>query len=135
MKSSFGIAVFHNMGGILLCTPIARQLKVDNPDCEVIWYASQSYKFILENNPFTDQIVPFDGDPLTLYESIPDLKSKRSWTWFFTSAEYMNREKTPGGSDWQNLSRYTDGDFDAKGCGWRTAEIDAQAQENAGDLS
>ena len=75
MKSSFGIAVFHNIGDILLCTPIARQLKADNPDCEVIWYTSERYKFILENNPFIDQIVSFDGDPLNFDESIPELKS------------------------------------------------------------
>jgi len=98
MKSSFGIAVFHNIGDILLCTPIARQLKADNPDCEVIWYTSERYKFILENNPFIDQIVSFDGDPLKLDESIPELKSRHQWPQFFTPAAYMNREKTPGGS-------------------------------------
>ena len=98
MKSSYGIAVFHNIGDILLCTPIARQLKADNPDCEVIWYTSERYKFVLENNPFIDQIVSLDGDPLMLDESIPELKSKHQWTGFFTPAAYMNREKTPGGS-------------------------------------
>ncbi len=98
MKSSFGIAVFHNIGDILLCTPIARQLKADNPDCEVIWYTSDKYKFILENNPFINQVVSFDGDPLILDKSIPELKSGRQWTWFFTPAAYMNYAKAPGGS-------------------------------------
>jgi glycosyltransferase involved in cell wall biosynthesis/ADP-heptose:LPS heptosyltransferase/2-polyprenyl-3-methyl-5-hydroxy-6-metoxy-1,4-benzoquinol methylase len=98
MKSSFGIAVFHNIGDILLCTPIARQLKADNPDCEVIWFTSEKYKFILEHNPFIDQIVPLDGDPLMLDKSIPALKSGRQWTRFFTPAAYMNYSKAPGGS-------------------------------------
>ena len=95
MKSSYGIAVFHNIGDILLCTPIAKQLKADNPDCEVIWYTSEKYKFILENNPFIDQIVSFEGDPLMLDGLIPELKSRHQWTGFFTPAAYMNRETMP----------------------------------------
>jgi glycosyltransferase involved in cell wall biosynthesis/ADP-heptose:LPS heptosyltransferase/2-polyprenyl-3-methyl-5-hydroxy-6-metoxy-1,4-benzoquinol methylase len=98
MRSSYGIAVFHNIGDILLCTPIARQLKADNPDCEVIWYTSKKYKFILENNPFIDQIVSFDGDPLMLDKSIQELKSRRQWTQFFTPAAHMNYDKMVDGS-------------------------------------
>jgi ADP-heptose:LPS heptosyltransferase/glycosyltransferase involved in cell wall biosynthesis/2-polyprenyl-3-methyl-5-hydroxy-6-metoxy-1,4-benzoquinol methylase len=98
MKSIYGIAVFHNIGDILLCTPIARQLKANEPDCEVVWFTAEKYKFILENNPFIDRVVPFEGEPLTLDTCIPQLKSKNSWTQFFTPAAYMNRDKTPGGS-------------------------------------
>ena len=98
MKSSYGIAVFHNIGDILLCTPIARQLKADNPDCEVIWHTSEKYKFILGNNPFIDQVVSFDGDPLVLDKSIQELKSRRQWTQFFTPAAYMNYDKMVDGS-------------------------------------
>ena len=98
MKLSYGIAVFHNIGDILLCTPVARQLKADDSDCEVVWYTSKKYKLILENNPFIDQVVSFDGDPLVLDKLIPELKSKRQWTDFFTPAAYMNRQQTPGGS-------------------------------------
>ena len=57
MKALFEIAVFHNMGDILLCTPIARQLKADYPGCQVVWFTAEAYAFILDNNPYVDQVV------------------------------------------------------------------------------
>ena len=86
-----GIAVFHNIGDILLCTPIARQLKKADPACHITWYTSDRYAFILENNPDIDEIVSLPADdPETLDLSIDQIRDERAWTSFRTPAPYMN---------------------------------------------
>jgi ADP-heptose:LPS heptosyltransferase/glycosyltransferase involved in cell wall biosynthesis/2-polyprenyl-3-methyl-5-hydroxy-6-metoxy-1,4-benzoquinol methylase len=98
MNSLYGIAVFHNVGDILLCTPIARQLKADEPNCEITWFTAEKYQFVLENNPYIDRVVSFEGDPVALDACIPQLKSQQAWTRFFTPAAHMNYDKIPGQS-------------------------------------
>lgn len=97
-RAHYGIAVFHNIGDILLCTPIARQLKVNDPDCHIVWYTADKYKFILENNPYIDEIIALPGEPVALDNEIPRLKAEQNWTRFITPAPYMNYDKVPGGT-------------------------------------
>ncbi|MBI3258793.1 MAG: hypothetical protein HYZ54_04865, partial [Ignavibacteriae bacterium] len=63
-SSCYGIAIFHGIGDILNCTPIAKQLKLNEPDCHITWYTASKYRFIVENNPFIDEIITLDGDVL-----------------------------------------------------------------------
>lgn len=110
-KNRFGIAIFHNIGDILLCTPIARQLKADDPSCHVTWYTSQRYAFVLDNNPYIDEVIalpdvplhscqiidalqpyttPENAGVLALNTEIPRLQALCSWTRFFIPAPYLN---------------------------------------------
>jgi hypothetical protein len=43
-------------GDCLYATTIARQIKQDNPDCNLTWAIGSSYKNILDNNPYIDII-------------------------------------------------------------------------------
>ncbi|MFN8362071.1 MAG: glycosyltransferase [Candidatus Kapaibacterium sp.] len=97
-SSTYGIAIFHGIGDILNCTPIAKQLKINEPDCHITWFTAAKYRFILENNPYIDEIRTLDGDVLALDADIPRLKAERAWTRFFTPAPYMNYDALPGGS-------------------------------------
>ncbi|MFN5866108.1 MAG: glycosyltransferase family 9 protein [Candidatus Kapaibacterium sp.] len=89
-KLEFGIALFHNAGDILCATPVARQLKHDNPHCHITWYTAKKFAFTIEHNPYIDEVVLLDGDPVALDEKIPELKKERAWTSFYTPAPYMN---------------------------------------------
>ena len=110
-QNQYGIAIFHNIGDILLCTPIPRQLKADDPACHITWYTSQRYAFVLENNPYIDEVIALPDVPLNncqiinvlqphatienagvlaLNAEIPRLRKTRSWTRFFTPAPYLN---------------------------------------------
>jgi glycosyltransferase involved in cell wall biosynthesis/ADP-heptose:LPS heptosyltransferase/2-polyprenyl-3-methyl-5-hydroxy-6-metoxy-1,4-benzoquinol methylase len=97
-SSHYGIAIFHGIGDILNCTPIAKQLKINEPDCYITWYTAAKYRFIIENNPFIDEIITLEGDVLALDKEIPRLRLERNWTRFFTPAPYMNYDVLPGGS-------------------------------------
>ncbi len=88
----YGIAVFHNRGDVLAATPIARQLKADDPSCRVTYFTSRKYEHILAGNPYLDEVVGLEGDPEALDGEIPRLKESRSWRRFFTPAAYMNKE-------------------------------------------
>jgi hypothetical protein len=96
--AEYGIAVFHHIGDVLCCTPIAKQLKIDNPDCRISWFTSQAGEVALRENPYIDEIIVLDGDQYALDAQIPQLKALRNWTRFFTPAAYMNYEAIPGGS-------------------------------------
>ncbi|MDI6791962.1 MAG: hypothetical protein QME81_03725 [bacterium] len=110
-QNQYGIAIFHNIGDILLCTPIARQLKADDPACLITWYTSQRYAFVLNNNPYIDEVIalpdvpfhncrvlpvlqphvtPENAGVLALNGEIPRLRNARHWTCFFTPAPYLN---------------------------------------------
>jgi glycosyltransferase involved in cell wall biosynthesis len=94
--AQYGIAVFHNIGDILLCTPIARQLKTSDPSCFITWYTSERYAFVLDNNPHIDEVVALPAsDPVTLDALIPELRVERAWTRFITPAPYMNYTTKP----------------------------------------
>lgn len=94
----YGIAVFHHIGDVLCSTPIARQLKADDPSCEIVWYTSHAGAVALRENPYIDEIVVLDGDQYALDAIIPQLQRTREWTRFFTPAAYMNYDAVPGGS-------------------------------------
>jgi hypothetical protein len=64
IKKQYGIAIFHNIGDLLLCTPIPRQLKADDPACHITWYTSQRYAFVLNNNPYIDEVIALPDAPL-----------------------------------------------------------------------
>ncbi len=100
-RSTYGIGVFHNIGDVLCCTPIAKQLKVDDPTCHVTYYTSQAGEVAIRNNPFIDEIVVLPGDPIELDREIPGLAAIKPWTRFFTPAAYLNYEAIPGGSIYQ----------------------------------
>jgi len=57
-KSLYGIAIFHAIGDILNCTPIAKQLKLNEPDCTIVWITAKKYEFILENELFIIDLSP-----------------------------------------------------------------------------
>lgn len=89
--AQYGIAVFRNIGDILLCTPIARQLKDSDPGCFVTWYTSERYAFVLDGNPYIDQIIALPADdPVLLDSLLPSLQAERAWTRFFAPAPYLN---------------------------------------------
>ena len=96
----FAIACFHNIGDILLCTPVARQLKHDYPDCRIVWYTSEAYAFALKENPYVDEVVALSGGApqgmYDLYEA--KLRNERPWTRFISPAPYRNYSKAPFGN-------------------------------------
>ena len=110
-RNQYGIAIFHNIGDILLCTPIAKQLKADDPTCHITWFTSKRYAFVLDNNPYIDEVIALPDVPLdrrriienlkqyttaenagiyALNAEIPRLRNSRQWTRFFTPAPYLN---------------------------------------------
>ncbi|MFN8391586.1 MAG: hypothetical protein U0136_14955 [Bdellovibrionota bacterium] len=100
-RVEYGIAVFHNIGDVLCATPIAKQLKIDEPNCRVTYFTSTPGEAVLRENPYIDEIVTLPGDPLQLDREIEGLKALRPWKRFFTPAAYMNYEAIPGGSIYQ----------------------------------
>nr|WP_321397821.1 hypothetical protein [uncultured Desulfobacter sp.] len=113
-QNQYCIAIFHNIGDILLCTPIARQLKSDDPECHITWYTSKRYAFVLDNNPYIDEVIALPDMPLhncqvldifkpymtsenaglfALNSEIPRLRNERPWTRFFTPAPYLNYQE------------------------------------------
>ena len=44
-------------GDCLYATTVARQIKIDHPDCHLTWAVAPSCKAILANNPFIDEIL------------------------------------------------------------------------------
>ncbi len=109
--SLFGIAVFHNRGDVLAATPVARQLKADEPGCRVVWYTSKAYENLLDGNPYVDEVVGMEGDPLELDGEIERLRAARPWTRFFTPAAYMNPEVHEGRAVFETVR-------DAAGLDW-----------------
>lgn len=94
----YGIAVFHHIGDVLCSTPIARQLKADDPCCRIVWYTSKAGEVAVRENPDIDELVVIDGDQYELDGLIPSLRTAQPWTRFFTPAAYMNYDAVPGGS-------------------------------------
>ncbi len=97
-RSQYGIAVFKNIGDVLCSTPVARQLKADEPNCFITWYTSQMGEVALRNNPDIDELVILDDDPEVLNNSMDLFKELKPWKRFFTPAAYMNYNALPGGS-------------------------------------
>ncbi len=97
-RGTYGIAVFHNRGDVLAATPLARRLKREDPSCRVVWFTSRSCAPILAENPFVDEVVALEGDPLELDGRIDELRLERNWSGFFTPAAYMNPDLLRGRS-------------------------------------
>lgn len=97
-RTQYGIAVFKNIGDVLCCTPIARQLKVDEPNCFITWFTSQMGEVALRNNPDIDELVVLEDDPEVLNDSLEFFKELKPWKRFFTPAAYMNYDAIAGGS-------------------------------------
>jgi hypothetical protein len=94
----YGIAIFHNLGDVLACTPIAKQLKADDPDCHIVCFTSVPGEQALRLNPYIDEITVLPGNPHFLDSKIRTLAEKGNWTRFFAPAAYMNYDVVPGGS-------------------------------------
>jgi hypothetical protein len=46
-------------GDCLYATTIARQIKHDNPDCELTWAIGSNYANVLKNNPYIDKVLEY----------------------------------------------------------------------------
>ena len=93
----YGIAIFHNIGDVLASTPIAAQLKHDDPACRITWFTSESGRQVLDQNPYIDELFVLPGDAEGLDGCIEQLRNGHEWTRFFTPAAYMNYDAIPGG--------------------------------------
>jgi ADP-heptose:LPS heptosyltransferase len=56
---------FAAFGDCLFATIVVKQLKYNDPDCEITWGISKRYVSILKNNPYVDRILEFEIDPKT----------------------------------------------------------------------
>jgi ADP-heptose:LPS heptosyltransferase len=66
----FLIIRFSSIGDIVLTTPVIRCLKQQVKDAEVHYVSKQSFKSILEHNPYIDKLHLFDGDWNKLFEEL-----------------------------------------------------------------
>ncbi|MCC6672731.1 MAG: methyltransferase domain-containing protein [Planctomycetes bacterium] len=96
MAKRYGIAVFRNKGDVISCTPVAAQLKADEPDCHVTWFSSTRHGTVLENHPHVDELVLLDGDPAGLDATLPALCARADLDELFTPAAYHNYARRPG---------------------------------------
>lgn len=53
---------FSSIGDIVLTTPLLRCLKKQYPDAEIHFLVKQSFRSVIEHNPYVDQLHVFDGD-------------------------------------------------------------------------
>ncbi|MEM7202222.1 MAG: methyltransferase domain-containing protein [Planctomycetota bacterium] len=104
----YAIAVFHNRGDVLAATPIARQLKADDPHCHVTCFTSGMGEPMLRGNPHIDEIVELKGDPLGLDPEIQRLQTTEPWAGFFTPASYMNKGAAKAVTGGARVSAYSD---------------------------
>ena len=56
---------FAAFGDCLFATIVVKQLKFNDPNCEITWGISKRYASILKNNPYVDKIFEFEIDPKT----------------------------------------------------------------------
>lgn len=56
---------FAAFGDCLFATIVVKQLKYNNPKCEITWGISKRYASILKNNPYVDKVMEFEIDPKT----------------------------------------------------------------------
>jgi len=97
-RKQYGIAVFHHIGDVLCSTPIAKQLKADDPNCHITWFTSHAGEVSVRHNPHIDEIIVLEGDQYALDGEIPNLRNLKDWARFFAPAAYLNYEAIPGGS-------------------------------------
>ena len=62
---------FSSMGDIIYTTPVVRCLKKQLPDAEVHFLTKPAFKYIYDNNPYTDKLLLLKP---TLAETIDDIK-------------------------------------------------------------
>lgn len=65
---------FSSIGDIVLTTPVLRCIKQQRPDVQVHYITKLSFRAVLENNPYIDQLYYMDGD---VDQLIPELKKER----------------------------------------------------------
>lgn len=65
---------FSSIGDIVLTTPVLRCIKQQRPDVQVHYITKLSFKPVLENNPYIDQLYYMDGD---VDQLIPELRKEK----------------------------------------------------------
>jgi ADP-heptose:LPS heptosyltransferase len=63
----------------------------------VVWFTSERYACVLENNPDIDEVVALPGDPRELDSQLERLRASRQWYRFYEPAPYRAYENVPGG--------------------------------------
>jgi heptosyltransferase-2 len=61
---------FSSIGDIILTTPVVRCLKTQRPDAEVHYVTKASYKYLLADNPYIDQIHVLEDSLWTLIKQL-----------------------------------------------------------------
>ena len=61
-SNTFLIVRFSSIGDIVLTTPVVRCLKQQVPNCKIHFLTKTQYSSILQNNPYIDKIIGYDGD-------------------------------------------------------------------------
>jgi ADP-heptose:LPS heptosyltransferase len=59
---------FSSIGDIVLTTPIIRACKQQIKDAQIHFVTKNSFKTVLENNPYVDKIIGFDKDVSEVYD-------------------------------------------------------------------
>ena len=113
-NNRYAIAVFHNRGDVLAGTPIARQLKADDPRCHITWFTSDMGEPMLRGNPHVDEVVVLKGDPLGLAAELPRLRASERWARFFTPATHMNVGASSTATAGAQVSAYADAQASAQ---------------------
>lgn len=72
MKRIFVASQHHNLGDILLLTPVFRAIKETYPDCKVIMMAAPPARGILKGHPFIDELIIYSkkDSPITAFKYI-----------------------------------------------------------------
>lgn len=69
-RRKFLIIRFSSIGDIVLTTPVIRCLKQQVPNAEVHYVTKNSFRSILEHNPYIDKLHLFSGDLKKLFEEL-----------------------------------------------------------------
>jgi ADP-heptose:LPS heptosyltransferase len=55
------ISLIEHMGDIVACEPVARRVRVQDPDAIVVWFVGHQYRCLVQHDPRVDAVVPVDG--------------------------------------------------------------------------
>lgn len=80
--AAYAIVTLQSARDTIRATALARQLKMQNPDCMVIWYAPADFSHLLDNNPYIDEIVALEGTLPEQERRIPTFRLSRKWKKF-----------------------------------------------------
>lgn len=62
LNPKFLILRFSSIGDIVLTTPVVRCLKQQMPNCTIHFVTKKQYVSVLQNNPYIDEIIEYDGN-------------------------------------------------------------------------